>query len=122
MPSNVRFTSYDWKFLAESIGFELVRMQGENEALIRRPGNYETAYLVSENGGEVNLTKITYEPLPESVPYWDRTKVRGAAGPLTLATRIARAIDGDPPDYEWNGDVTADGKHIYIGGWAGEPA
>lgn len=106
MPSDKAFNDYDWDVIAEAMGGK-IRSRGDRFVEIYLPplprgarSEYSHAMdlIISENGGEVNVSKIV-PALADSVPYWSNAHPGGAVGDLTLASRLSQALAGEQIDY-----------------------
>jgi hypothetical protein len=63
---------------------------------------YGDMWMLSDNGGELNVTRINSAELTRSEPYtWDGIVLDGA----TMAYRVRCVLDGDPVDYNLRHDA-----------------
>lgn len=100
------FVAINWTVVALGLGATLLRVDGKRrEVHMYRPSTNDGSrpgmqLIISDNGGEVNVSKI--------VPAFDhsvaRTRDGANVGPLTLASHLAQALDGEPVDYAFNCD------------------
>lgn len=101
--SERRLRGYNWREIARVLGGSLVT-SGEDEVRLYLPPTEANGWrgetlLVSENGGEVNVSVIVPR-LTESVPYHDVRARRGHVSEWDLAVRLSAALRGLPFDPE----------------------
>lgn len=104
----VSFNSIDWERVVKGLGFEILERKSK-ELLLRIPGTEAEGggkLLVTDNGGEINLGRIVYQPVyagaAGSVAY---TNHGGRVGAYTMAYRIRCALEGSPIDYQADYDA-----------------
>lgn len=88
-------------------GFRPVGNMGERTVIVQDAGY--VMWALCDNGGEVNVERINSGELPVSVQFLHSVPLRRAAGPWTLASRLAHALRGEAIDYAADWDEGAEG-------------
>ena len=67
--------------------------------------HYQDTYVLTDNGGEVNVSGVNFRPDLPSVPVHDaRGRPGENCGPETAAYRIVCVLEGSPVDYDFDVD------------------
>jgi len=91
-------SEYDWKAVAHELGWTLVTKPTGKGPVGVRVG--KDVFELGDNGGEINMVRVTREPIGKSVPFWSSAHPGGSVGPKTLAYRLAKAFAGASIDYD----------------------
>jgi len=94
-----RMLDLDWAEIVKLLGGSAFKKRPDGTIYFYKHGWGDGALIVSDNGGEVNVSQIV-SLTPGSVPYWDNTKPGGMVGELTMAYRLSQAVGGRTIDYK----------------------